>query len=112
LPLRVGRLCDFRAQIALDGVHGDAPIAWESLNGTWSRMCQRRIIPSNATSITAKPLLIAMSRLVFYTWVRLACKLWGFVGLFSVNQQQRSSKRAPYRQASTHVGSLLRTRPA
>ncbi len=26
-----------------------------SLNGTWSRMCQRRIIPNNATSITPIP---------------------------------------------------------
>src|SRR5450830_1398073 len=55
-----------------------------SLNGTWSRMCQRRIIPSNATSITPKPLLIIMSRIVFYPWVSLACKLWGEVGQYSV----------------------------
>ena len=45
-----------------------------SLNGICSRICQRRIMPSNATSITPIPRLNVMSRIVSYTWVRFVCQ--------------------------------------
>src|SRR5471030_2455498 len=59
-----------------------------SLNGTWSRMCQRRIMPSSATSITPIPhsmsgvglfLIRGSVRFANYAvkWVRFRCKSTG-----------------------------------